>query len=405
MSTRPNYFKIGVFVVFAIVLIVVAVILFGAGLFSRNVIRLESYFAESITGLTPGSPVEFRGVPIGKVEHIGFVGSAYELSPAEASRYATYVRVVYAVPRADLPEFAGEQFEQALAQMVKHGLRVRVSSNILTSQAYLEANYVDPNRFPVEPVPWTPVYFRIPSAPGELTTIKDSIDSILNQLQTIDVKGLVDTMDRLFNSLDQVITDANVPALSRDARALLAETRRKVAALEMDKINAGAQQFLASLNQAVADANVAQLSGQARDLLDAADQKLAALDTREINAKIEQLVTSLDTAVADANVPGLSHKAQTLLTELRTTNKYLQGLLAPPEGMAVQPNVPEVVARLGQTIAQLNKLIASERPELHAIIAEFQRITQNLDDLVSALKEQPSSLLFSKPPRKSEVLK
>ncbi|OHB61837.1 MAG: hypothetical protein A2Y76_07390 [Planctomycetes bacterium RBG_13_60_9] len=405
MSTRPSYFKIGVFVVFAIVLIVVTVVLFGAGLFSRNVIRFESYFAESITGLAPGSPVEFRGVPIGKVERVGFVGSGYELTAAEASQYATYVRVVYAVPRADLPEFAGEQFEQALAQMIRRGLRVRVTSNILTGQAYLEADYVDPNRFPVEPVPWTPIYFHIPSAPSEFATIKDSIDSILNQLQALDVKGLVQSMDRLFTSLNQVVSEAGIAELSAEARALLAESREKVAALDMDRINADALTFLASLNQAVADANVAQLSGQARSVLDAANEKVAALDTAEINAKIEQLLALLNTTVADANVPGLSRETQALMAELRTTNKYLQDLLAPPEGMAGRPNLPEVVARLNQTVGELNKAIASERPEVDRVLIEFQRVARDLNELVSALKEQPSSLLFSQPPRKSEVLK
>jgi hypothetical protein len=152
------------------------------------------------------------------------------------------------------------------------GAAVRVSSNILTGQAYLEANYVDPNRFPVEDVPWEPIYFRIPTAPSELTTIKDSIDGILTRLQAIDVEGLVASMNRLFSSVNQVISDANVPELSQAAQALLAESRQKVAALEMDKINAGAQQFIASLNQAVADATW-PVERRARSVLDAATRR------------------------------------------------------------------------------------------------------------------------------------
>lgn len=360
MSTRPHYFKIGLFVIAAVALTVTVVVIFGAGLLARNKMHFESYFAESITGLSVGAPLEFRGVRIGRVEHIGFVGNVYDLRQDKTadSHYASYVRVVSSVSREKLPEFAGEQVEVALRRMITRGLRVRVSSNILTGLAYLEANYVDPNRFPVDDVPWEPVYFRIPSAPSELTTIKDSIDSILGRMQEIDVEGLVRSMNELFGSLNKVISDANVPELSRETRALLAESRAKVAALDMARIN----------------------------------------------ADIERLLASLERTVADANIPQLSSQTQSLIAELRVTNGHLKDLLAPPEGLTGRPNLPEMVGQASQTITQLNAVIASERPELQAIIAEFQQITERLNELILELQQQPSNLLFGKPPRRSEVL-
>jgi paraquat-inducible protein B/uncharacterized coiled-coil protein SlyX len=361
MSMKPHYFRIGIFVIAAVVLIVAVVIIFGAGLLARNQIRFESYFSESITGLSVGAPLEFRGVHIGRVEQIGFVGNVYDLGEDKtaSSHFATYVRVVSSVSREKLPEFHGEQIDVALRRMIARGLRVRVSSNILTGLAYLEANYVDPNRFPVENVPWEPIYFRIPSAPSELTTLKDSIDSILTQLQAIDVESLSSSLDKLLNSLNKVITDANVPQLSRQTQALLAESRGKVAALDM----------------------------------------------AAINADIAKLLASADRAVTDANVPGLSREAQTLLAELRVTNQHLNALLAPPAGMTGRPNLPEVVEGAGQTIDQLNATLTRDRPELDRILTEFQQIAERLNDLILELQQQPSELLFSKPPRKSEVLK
>jgi hypothetical protein len=50
-------------------------------------------------------------------------------------------------------------------------------------------------------------------------------------------------------------------------------------------------------------------------------------------------------------------------------------------------------------------MIASDRPQISATLTEFQQIADSLNDLVSTLKEQPSSLLFGRPPRRSEVLK
>src|SRR5512143_2588460 len=134
MGTKPHYFRIGIFVIFAAALVVIAVILFGAGLLAHDEMHFESYFAESITGLTIGSMVEFRGVRIGQIESIGFVGNVYAL-PQESggiSHYASYVRVVGAVPRSKLPAFATGQDETVMGQMIDRGLRARVASNLLT---------------------------------------------------------------------------------------------------------------------------------------------------------------------------------------------------------------------------------------------------------------------------------
>lgn len=407
MDAKPHYFKIGIFVLIAVALITVAIILFGAGLFAQNELYVESYFAESITGLSVGSPLEFRGVRIGHVARIGFVGNQYKLdeeSGAQA-KYASYVRVVSGVLRAKLPELDNRRIEAVLEQMIERGLRVRITSNILTGQAYLEANYLDPNRFPAEKVPWKPRYPVIPSAPSELTTIKDSIDSILTQLQEIDVKGLVESLDRVFSSLDTAISEAGLAELSMEARGLLRVSQEKIDALQTDKINAATLQLLASLDQTVADANIPELSQQMQTVLAKLDRKLIELDVAKINADIERLLGSLHQAVADANVPALSGEAQSLIADLRTTNGYLQDLLAPPRGVERLPNVPEAVARLNQTIAQLDSLLAAERPEFETIVTDIRETMDSLSELVSTLQERPSELLFSKPPRQSEVFK
>jgi paraquat-inducible protein B len=407
MDAKPHYFKIGIFVLVAMALGVVAVVVFGAGLLAQDELLFESYFAESITGLSVGSPLEFRGVRIGQVSKIGFVGNSYELPTQDGrlSPYAPYVRVISAVPRSKMPDFAIEQVEESMRQMIARGLRVRITSNILTGQAYLEMNYLDPNRFAVEEVPWQPIYPVIPSAPGELTTIKDSIDKVLTQLQSIDVEGLASSLEKLFNSLNTAINDADLAELSMEGRALLQVSRQKIEDLQMDQINASTREFLASLNRAVADADIPRLSRQMRDLLTAMDQKLAALNVVKLNGDMERLLGTLNQSVADANIPALGREAQGLIAEVRETNKYLKDLLIPPEGATSRANLPEVVGRLNQGMSHLNKVLATERPEIQTILAELRETLDGLNDLIATLRERPSELFFSNPPRESEVLK
>lgn len=406
MSTKPHYFKIGIFVIVATLLIVVAVVTFGAGLLAQDKMYFESYFDESITGLSVGSLVEFRGVRIGQVERIGFVGNAYQLDRGNGiSRYEPYVRVVCSVARGNLPEFAEEQTEEVLAQMIERGLRVRVTSNILTGEAYLQANYLDPNRFGVMEIAWEPKYVYIPSAPSELTTIKDSIDKVLLRLQEIDVGHLVATLEQVLQSIDQAVADANLPGVSGEARALLQDARQKVAALDTESINERTQTFLVSLNQTVADANVPELSREAQSLLAEARQTLRALEAERISRAAQSLLASLDRAVADANVPALSRETRDLIAELRADAGYLKELLAAPEGEALAGNVPRVLDRLDTALRRIDRLIAAERPDVEIVLANFKEISDNLRELTVSLKQRPSELLFSKPPAKSEVLK
>jgi len=407
MSTKPHYFKIGLFVICAVVMIVAAVVIFGAGMLAQDKMYFETYFDESITGLSVGSPVEFRGVRIGQVEKIGFVGSEYDLDQdsATVSEYEPYVRVVCSAPKAVFPELADEPAGTILKQMIERGLRVRITSNILTGQAYLEANYVDPNRFGILEVPWEPLYSYVPSAPGELTTMKDSIDKILLRLQEIDVEGLAASLENVFASLDAAISDVNVAELSAETSSLLKETRAKVAAIEAEKISQATQELLVSLNATVADANVPQLSREVRDLLAETRQKIAALDTESMNEDLGQLLASLDQAVADADIPRLSQEIQQFVAEIRVTNDNLRRLLAGSGELSDQTNLAETVARLNNALQRIDKLVATERPEIEVIIANFREISDNLKDLTGALKKRPSQLILSKPPAKSEALK
>ncbi|MBN1360861.1 MAG: MCE family protein [Sedimentisphaerales bacterium] len=405
MSTKPHYFRIGLFVILATLLIVVAVVTFGAGLLAQNRMYFETYFNESITGLSTGSPVEFRGVRIGQVEKIGFVGSEYDLKqdPNTLSKFGQYVRVVCSVARASLPEFEQDQADAMLGQMIVQGLRARVSSNILTGQAFLEADYLDPNRFPIMPVAWQPKYSYIPSAPSQLSTIKDSIDKILFRLQEIDVGNLVATLEQVLKSLDQAVVDADLARVSGEAKALLQETRQKVAALDTESINDLTQTLLVSLNRTVTDANVPALSADAQSLLAEARQTLQALEAERISRAAQDLLASLDRAVADANMPALSRETRHLIAALHEDADHLKTLLITPD--TKMANLPEVLDRLDRALAHLDALIVGRRPEVEIILDNFRDVSDDLKELTESLKERPSELLFSKPPARSEMLK
>ena len=68
MAKEANKTVIGLFVVGAIVLLVVALVVFGGGKFFKKTNRYVAFFEGSVKGLSVGAPVMFRGVRIGKVD-------------------------------------------------------------------------------------------------------------------------------------------------------------------------------------------------------------------------------------------------------------------------------------------------------------------------------------------------
>ena len=358
---KANYFKVGIFVIGAVILITAAVVTLGAGLIGREEVYFETYFDDSVSGLAVGSPVELRGVPIGQVTQIGFASDILS-APADSEemmRAERHVRVVFAVSARHLRDISAQGHVARLRNGIAYGLRVRQSSNIITGQAFLEGTYVDTSRYPPMEVTWKPTYPYIPSVPSELTTLKDSIDKVFYRLEELDVEGLVKSMEDLFVSLDQ----------------------------------------------AVADARIDEISGAFRGAMTELQTKLDDLQAREISVAVQQVLASIDQAIADANVPTVSEEVQNLFAESRQTNQKLLHLLADPETEAWQSSIPEAIGRLNRALARIDGLIASEQPQVDLILVNILQISENLRDLTEILKQHPSELLRSSAPKPSEALK
>lgn len=314
---KANYFKIGVFLVAATALLVAAVVILGAGTFAPKGEYFETYFDRSVSGLSTGSPVLLQGVKIGQVKNIGFASQTYYVPPDLAARLGEQrlVRVVFEVDRRFAPELSAEERQARRTREIGSGLRLRLESNLITGQSYLQGTYVDPNRFPVPPWPWEPEFTSVPSVPGQFATLKDSLDRILTELDQLDVQKLFDHVDGL--------------------------------------------------------------------------------------------ILTTGRAVEDANVPGLAQQVQALFADLRVTNTRLQGLLARPDGNNDEEsaNVALILDQLSMTLGRLDLLVATQTPRLEAILANFTRVSSDLKELSASLKRTPSDLLFSAPPRKSELMK
>lgn len=211
MNGRANYFKIGLFVIAGTVIAVAAVIILGVGAVFQEEILVESYFADSVQGLEVGSPVNFRGVQIGKVDKIGLVNQEY----ATGRRYVLIRMAIFSdvflVEKAD--DTGG-----GLDRLIRDGLRVRLNFQGVTGTAYIEADYLDPVRYPSLEFEWTPKYPYIPSAPSIITRLTDMLDEF-----RVSFEDLSTSIQKSLDIVIGVLEETNVPRIGEEAGKLLRE--------------------------------------------------------------------------------------------------------------------------------------------------------------------------------------
>lgn len=224
MSAKANYFKIGLFVIIATLIAVIIVIVLGAGMLFREEVMVETYIDGSVQGLDVGAPVKFRGVKVGEVREITLPRIAYKL------RQTAYPYVIVrftidwgliGVEKKERKEF----LSRLKVATEEFGLRVRLASQGLTGVAYLEADWLDPERFPPLEFDWEPKYPVIPSAPSTLTAIKESIDKISSSLEKVNFEELADDVKGTLNAIEEKVEGIDTKGISDNVVDLLKEVR------------------------------------------------------------------------------------------------------------------------------------------------------------------------------------
>ncbi len=231
MSTKANYFKIGVFIIAVFAILVVGVIILSAGALTRDTLLLETYIDESVQGLSVGSSVYHRGVRIGTVKQITFLPMGYPDKMKYGSKayetYSRYVLVIMAVDRSKFPQDDGEVIRRIIDGWVARGLRLKISYQGITGISFIEADYIDPERYADMEldITWEPRNIYIPATPSLFKNLTDSIDTILRTLNTIDFKGIADSLAKTLDTLDKAVSDAKVPEIRAEMVGLFEDLR------------------------------------------------------------------------------------------------------------------------------------------------------------------------------------
>ena len=257
MTGQPNYFKIGLFVVVAFLLLAAALIYLGADRMLRPKIYLETYVDGTVQGIDIGSPVKFRGVQIGRISRIDFVFNEYGTEPQGSGRN-DYVFLEMEIDKKLFRGMFTGDVESILNDAVKQGLRVMLQPQGITGLNFAELNYVaQPERAPPLRIWWTPRRHYIPSAPGTLTSMLDSVNRIMDTFGSLDVgdtlKELNAVMQKFNTSLTKLETnldEMNLAEASANLQKLIDEMRTKVGELPVEELTAEGQKMMQTVTGA-----------------------------------------------------------------------------------------------------------------------------------------------------------
>jgi phospholipid/cholesterol/gamma-HCH transport system substrate-binding protein/paraquat-inducible protein B len=231
-NSNPNYFRLGVFVLAAIGVLVAVILVFGSGQLFKKSFTIETYIKQSVTGLDNGASVRFRGVKVGQVTFIGLSGDIYEKDvPFEK-------RLQYVVVRMQI--FGDKLTEQQISDFVQNNLRARVKSMGITGVNYIEFDFLagSSDHTPL-PYSWKPADPVIPSLPNQADEIISGLQKFVSTLNHSDIEGTQKKFDALLVNLNVLMAGdgKSNEGLVRSVQSLNVIIERIAKVTDKDELN------------------------------------------------------------------------------------------------------------------------------------------------------------------------
>ena len=321
MATVRTKFVVGLFVISGLTLAIVAIVWIGmAGLIEKGKLY-AAYFDESVQGLDKDSPVKYRGVAIGRVQHLGVAPDA------------NLIQVILKIDPA---------------MTIDPGIVAQLKSVGITGLMYVELERKSREEPDLSPrVDFPSKYPVIPTKPSGIKQFMEGVTDVLRQIKELDTKGLSEKIKRTLTNLDRTMNE-----------------------VQIKEISAGLDRVLKSLDTFLSGDDwrnlIATLEGTGNSLRALSDRAQSAVDSAEetfvrLNAILNTNETGIKTAVDGFNET--LGNADTLLTG--STHM-----------------VEEAEYRMGQLQSQMTRLLISLEKTSEQLSLLMEQIAQQPSQLL-----------------------
>ena len=347
MSKQANKTVIGIFVVGAIALVVIAIVVLGSGKFLKKTFKAVCYFDGSVGGLNIGAPVVLRGVRIGSVTEVIIRGDPSTL---------TFTIPVYIEIEPDKIAVIGSRPKKAwenYRSLIDRGLRARLETqSIVTGQMQVGLDF-----FPDKPAKFAE--YRIDTETPEIPTIPTPLQEFAKKIEKLPIDEIFEKLRSTLDGIDKVVSSPEIKETIRSANLALGDIRKLV-----KNVDGQVEPLVSNLNETVKD--------------------------------IRGLVQNVD-----AKVTGLASNLDETLTEVRGVVKNVDNNIAPLiagiEGTLKSIDATLIVARKSMdSISGATGEDSAMVYEMNRTLEEIQALARSIRVLADHLERRPESLIRGK---------
>ena len=295
MSKTANKTMIGLFVVGAIALAVVAIGVLGSGKFFAEKFTYFMVFEGSVKGLNVGSPLVFRGVKIGAVSSI----QMYFNFATKVPTILVYVEtekgpvVPFNIDEATAKELIKQGQYVFMKELIARGLRAQLEmQSIVTGQLQIALDF-----YPDKP----PVYAGIDKTIHEIPTIPTPLQELTKKLESLPIEEIFNKLDSALDGIAKLVqspelkeTVANLNVTLKDVQSLVRNVDSQVKPLSagLSETIRDTQKLVKNMDTQVASlgTNLNEGIGDARKVV------------RDVGEKIDPLSKSVDEMIGAATV-------------------------------------------------------------------------------------------------------
>ena len=205
MNEHQQNFRTGVFVTGSLILLLAMLFYLGLSEIFVEKIKVFTYFPESVQGLSVGSSVKYRGVPMGTVSQLSIdmtsrkVFVVMELEP----------RYFHNKPDQKLQTGI---FLKTLQDEIDRGLRCRLEFAGITGMKFIDFDYFAAEQktddlLQNEMFSGEPSALYIPSVPSTMKDLSGALSSSLERLSNIRFEEIAGELERSLAKLSDILSD------------------------------------------------------------------------------------------------------------------------------------------------------------------------------------------------------
>lgn len=208
---EANRYKLGVFIAVALTLIVSSFFLVGLSKIFEPRLELLTVFRDSVEGLKIGSPVKYKGVPLGSVTRIAM---------RDSDEYIDVYMVIYSSSMDTICNDDENQIVKCnlnslhdyFLRLKKKGVTCSLQSSGLTGGAFIELDKAPHGSISLFKTGVKPPYdvLFIPSRPSHVSAVIENLSKVAEELAQVNFVKLSGQLRRTFDSIDAKLNDPKI---------------------------------------------------------------------------------------------------------------------------------------------------------------------------------------------------